>query len=121
MGVPRSGTTLVSQLVSAHLDVGYINHLVAAFWRAPVTGIRLSKKLIKGVRETSFASEFGRTSHLWEPHEFGYFWAHHLQQEDMSAPKPGAATRIDWEVLRRVLLNICDKRLQQHPWCSSRC
>ena len=31
VGPPRSGTTLLMQLLAAHLEVGYINNLIAAF------------------------------------------------------------------------------------------
>ncbi|NBO54134.1 MAG: hypothetical protein EBU84_05990, partial [Actinobacteria bacterium] len=36
VGVPRSGTTLLSQLFSRFLDVGYIDNIVARFWANPV-------------------------------------------------------------------------------------
>lgn len=107
VGVPRSGTTLISQLVSTHLNVGYINNLIAAFWQAPVTGIRLSKKLLGDFRDSSFASDFGRTHQLWEPHEFGYFWSKHLQRADMAEPEPAAPNEINWMHLKTVLNNMC--------------
>src|SRR5688572_30011389 len=43
VGAPRSGTTLVSQLLAKYLDVGYINNLIARFWMRPLAGIRLSE------------------------------------------------------------------------------
>ena len=46
LGAPRSGTTLVSQLIPSELPIGYINNLIAAFWKAPIYGVELSKKLI---------------------------------------------------------------------------
>ncbi len=70
IGAPRSGTTLMSQLISSHLNIGYINNLIAAFWQAPVYGIRLSKKLIPPGVSSSFRSSFGRTTYIHEPHEF---------------------------------------------------
>jgi len=35
VGVPRSGTTLLSQLVSRYCPVGYINNLIARCWLRP--------------------------------------------------------------------------------------
>jgi hypothetical protein len=73
-GAPRSGTTLLSQVLAFCLDIGYINNLIARFWKAPLQGIRLSKILLQNLRQTDFRSVHGVTLHLTEPHEFGYFW-----------------------------------------------
>lgn len=108
LGVPRSGTTLLSQLVSAHLDVGYIDHLVAAFWRAPLYGIRLSQQLLDGLRPTGYRSEFGRTEAIHEPHEFGYFWLELLGHQTL-AQSEAAGAQIDWARVRRVITNMCDE------------
>ncbi len=106
VGVPRSGTTLLYQVVAGGLDVGYVNNLVAAFWRAPVYGIGLSRKLGLDEPGSSFASGFGRTRGIQEPHEFGYFWNGHLRYPDLSQRPAGHEATIDWAHLRRVLLNM---------------
>jgi hypothetical protein len=106
VGAPRSGTTLASQLLSFHLDVGYISNLVAAFWQAPVTGLRLAKKLLPVSAETSYVSTFGRTQGLHEPHEFGYFWSQMLGYADMQQREPAFEDSIDWDNMRRVLINM---------------
>ena len=106
VGTPRSGTTLASQLLSFHLDVGYISNLVAAFWQAPVTGLRLAKKLLPQDAQTSYASTFGRTQGLHEPHEFGYFWSKMLGYRDMQQRDSVFEDSIDWDNLRRVLINM---------------
>ncbi len=109
IGAPRSGTTLLFQVLLSGLDVGYVDNLTAAFWRAPVTGLRLSRKL--GVEpQTSFGSEFGRTRGIAEPHEFGYFWNHHLAYPDLCERGPAHDGQIDWAGLRRVLLNMAEVR-----------
>jgi len=105
-GAPRSGTTLAIQLIAANLDVGYIDHLTASFWRAPVAGIRLSRKLLGDRRTSSYESSFGRTEGLHEPHEFGYFWADLLHQHDFLEPSASDAAAIDWRRVRTVLLNM---------------
>jgi sulfotransferase family protein len=107
VGAPRSGTTLLYQLVASGLEVGYVNNLVAAFWRAPATGIRLSRKLRLDA-ESSFDSSFGRTQGIQEPHEFGYFWNHHLRYPDLSERPAGHEETIDWPALRRVILNMAE-------------
>jgi len=105
IGVPRSGTTLLSQLICAHTNIGCINNLIAAFWKAPTVGIRLSRKL--GIGGTSnFQSFFGRTRGVGEPHEFGYFWHHLLGYPELAYQGPDFEDRIDWDRVRLVLTNM---------------
>lgn len=76
VGAPRSGTTLLSQLLSCYLPVGYIDNLIARFWQRPSVGIRLSRSLlgIAGREAIAFDSKHGVTQGVEGPHEFGYFW-----------------------------------------------
>lgn len=106
IGVPRSGTTLLYQAVAAGLEIGYVNNLVAAFWRAPVFGIRLSRKLGLDRFESSFDSRFGRTRGVGEPHEFGYFWNDHLGYPGLHALPESHEDAIDWDRLRTVIVNM---------------
>ena len=106
IGVPRSGTTLLHQAIVSRLDVGYVDNLVAAFWRAPTYGLQLSMKLGLADRGSDFFSSFGRTSDVGEPHEFGYFWNDHLCYPDLTQREGGHDATIDWTYLRRVLLNM---------------
>src|SRR5678815_1019577 len=97
IGVPRSGTTLITQLLSSFLDIGYINNLIAAFWKAPLFGIELSKKLLGTQYLSNFSSSFGRTNNIYEPHEFGYFWNYHLSYFDFQQKDVNHEQNIDWE------------------------
>ncbi|HSI97364.1 MAG TPA: sulfotransferase [Gaiellaceae bacterium] len=106
VGVPRSGTTLLYQVVAAGLEIGYVSNLVAAFWRAPVLGLRLARKLGMDRFDSSFDSSFGRTRGAGEPHEFGYFWNHHLRYPGLDALPDGHEETIDWRRLRTVLVNM---------------
>lgn len=80
VGVPRSGTTLLSQILCKYLEVGYINNLIARFWANPVLGIRLSRSVLppSSRRNISLRSAFGTTQGIEGPHEFGYFWRERL-------------------------------------------
>jgi hypothetical protein len=96
VGAPRSGTTLLSQLVSRYLEVGYIDNLIARFWLRPSVGIRLSEIVLGPNRRESIAmtSRHGSTSGASGPHEFGYFWrrwlnldrvpTHHLNEQALA-------------------------------------
>ena len=77
-GIPRSGTTLLYQLISHCFDIGYINNLAARFWLAPTIGITLSKDIIGHASGTKYDSHIGATQQVHEPHEFGFFWGNLL-------------------------------------------
>ena len=79
VGAPRSGTTLLSQVLVNYFRLGYVSNIMARFYKAPAFGARFSH-LLMGTRlpqENSdlYISNFGRTYDLLEPHEFTYFWA----------------------------------------------
>jgi Sulfotransferase family len=106
VGAPRSGTTLLYQVIAGGLDVASVTNLVAAFWRAPVTGLRLARALgVDGVA-SGFESAFGRTNGIREPHEFGYFWNHHLNYRDLAERGPEHGETIDWARLALVIRNM---------------
>ena len=80
VGVPRSGTTFLHQILARNLQVGYINNLIARFWKNPLVGIRLSADLLNnhGRDDIEYVSKHGVTSGACGPHEFGYFWRSQL-------------------------------------------
>ncbi|MEP7106549.1 MAG: hypothetical protein ABI760_01180 [Ferruginibacter sp.] len=106
IGSARSGTTLLTQLISTYLKVGYINNLIAAFWKAPLFGIQLSKRLLGQAYQSSFTSFFGRTGSVYEPHEFTYFWNYHLAYPDLQQKTEDHEKNINWDLLKKVLLNM---------------
>jgi LPS sulfotransferase NodH len=107
VGVPRSGTTLLSQLLSRYLPVGYISNLVARFWRRPSVGIRLARTLLgpDARKAIGFQSNYGVTGEIAGPHEFGYFWRHWLALDsaDTHHLPANALGKIDKEGLRYAL------------------
>lgn len=82
-GAPRSGTTLLSQVLASTGMFNYIDNFIARFWQSPYIGFYLEK--ILGLRNKwnekgrTFESEFGKTVGLLDPHEFTYFWEHWLK------------------------------------------
>lgn len=106
LGAPRSGTTLVSQLIPSFLNVAHINNFIASFWKAPLYGIVLSKKLIGENYKSSFSSDFGRTSHINEPHEFGYFWNHHLKYDGLQQQSKSHENEVNWKHLAKLMNNM---------------
>jgi hypothetical protein len=83
VGAPRSGTTIFSQFLFSHFDLGYVSNLMACFWGAPVTGALLSEKLLVGRKTLSTISDFGSTPNINDSHEFGRFWRNMLGYSGM--------------------------------------
>jgi hypothetical protein len=108
VGLPRSGTTLLSQVLAYGLDAGYVSNFTARFWLAPVLGLRLERIVLGSDRPAAFESDYARTADPREIHEFGYFWRHWLRKErfaDVVASRE-LERAIDWAGLRRTLANV---------------
>ena len=82
VGVPRSGTTLLYQLICAHLEVGYVSNAMARWWMAPVAAAQIRSPLRAGRPHGELESDLGRSTGPDEPHEFGWFWQFHLEHGD---------------------------------------
>jgi Sulfotransferase family len=109
-GLPRSGTTLVYQLIAYCLDFGYVSNLAARFWLAPLTGVALARTVLGGRRDGSFRSDYGKSLDPAGPHEFSYFWQRWLGVhgvEDMLRFGE-AGEGIDWAGLSAVIGSLQD-------------
>lgn len=74
VGLPRSGTTILYQLLALTGRVGYPSNIMALFWRTPTIGARLHQHLAQTGPTIGVESIAGRTVEPLDPHEFGYFW-----------------------------------------------
>ncbi len=75
VGVQRSGTTLLLQLLLKYAQFGYVSNLISRFWKAPYIGTVFARSLLKqGQSNVNLQSDLGYTSGYEGPHEFGYFW-----------------------------------------------
>jgi hypothetical protein len=115
VGVPRSGGTVLSQLVSRYLPLGYINNFIARFWLRPSVGIHLYRTMFdeSSRNEIALRSTHGVSDGIHGPHEFGYFWrywfqldrspTHHLTAE--------ALDRLEREGLKQGLQHALEQEL----------
>jgi hypothetical protein len=76
VGAPRSGTTLLLQLLLGRYEFGYVDNFVARFWMAPYVGSILARQALRDLpwNGVELKSDFGATQGPRGPHEFGYFW-----------------------------------------------
>lgn len=102
VGLPRSGTTLLTQLLIQRYRLGYINNIVAKFWDAPVVGanLMLSLRRKQAMPSVSLDSSFGFTEELDGPHEFGYFWRRFFPFTDHHELEPEVLDKVNTPLLQ---------------------
>lgn len=75
---PRSGSTLLAEVLVKTKNFSFISNFVARFWESPVFAAYLEKELnLRDSRFFSlsgFESNFGNTGSHFLSHEFGFFW-----------------------------------------------
>jgi hypothetical protein len=103
VGVPRSGTTLLYQLISAYLDVGYVSNAMARWWMVPVAAARVRSPLKTRHSSPSLDSDLGRSEGPDGPHEFGWFWQFHLHHEESDDLDAEALAARDFRVAKAEL------------------
>lgn len=113
---PRSGSTVLSQVLVRTGNFNYISNTLARFWHAPYIGGILEKELdVKSAyASVSLKSEFGLTDQPAAPHEFGYFWERWFPNTLATAASPTQIKRIDRSLLKaeiNALLSLTPKPL----------
>ena len=109
VGLPRAGTTLVSQLLAHWGGFGYVSNLMARFWNAPTVGALLQEQFLQpvSVSASSYSSEYGVTAGAAEPHEFGYFWDRWFDRaQGVHKFDEGALGSVDGKGLRRAIASM---------------
>jgi len=103
VGSPRSGTTLLTQVLAANYNISYFPNVIAPYYMAPIRGLQLTKKLDILNGEINFDSTLGITKEKWEPHEIGYFWQYWFNHQGTDELNDKDINAIDWKGLERQL------------------
>ena len=74
IGSPRSGTTVLYQLLCKHLKFGYINNFVSYWPKAPLTATMLYKLFYKNPDQIELNSKYGNSLNISGPSEYGEYW-----------------------------------------------
>ncbi|MEZ4334236.1 MAG: sulfotransferase [Myxococcota bacterium] len=100
VGAPRSGTTLLYQLIARHLDVAYVSNDLARFWSAPLVGAAWLARTRGAARPGDrFRSDFGRDPDPGGPHEFSWFWHAHGRFADHDDLRGAERDAVDWKAI----------------------
>lgn len=97
-GPPRSGTTLLSQVLINNLPLKYFNNLTSWFPRAPLTAIFLFGRWVPD-RKVDYKAFYGKTRYLSGPNDALYLWDRWVGNDRDTVPD--------------VLLPTADKDMQQ--------
>ena len=103
VGVPRSGTTLLSQILFTHLNLGALYNTLAKYYVVPLVGIQEIKDIISKTQIDEFESTLGNTKSQFEPHEFGYFWQYWFNASESHELSNHELSKIDWQALNNKL------------------
>jgi hypothetical protein len=85
-GPPRSGTTLVAQLIARSLPVSYFTNLTVVFPRAPITAGRLFRAA-PTQNAVTLESHYGKTARFRGPNDALHLWDRWLTP-DRTRPAP---------------------------------
>ena len=102
-GLPRSGTTLLTQLLQSNSSVHALTNFEARFWFAPLVGARLWRETENEHLPLSLTSHFGQTVETHGPHEFSNFWRRYAPLPKEIFPGGGTMTSSLAIELARVL------------------
>lgn len=87
-GAPRTGSTLIYQLISQGFDCFYISNLQNVLFRTPLLGL-LARRRLTGPYVSEYRSTGGFVPGLSGPAEAMHFWAYWLDQQlDERPPRP---------------------------------
>lgn len=96
IGAPRSGSTLLYQLLTQRFDVTYLGNRHCAFFGAPSLVERLGGRNARPPAD--YVSRHGRTSGAWGPSECGPFWYRFFRKSPqyvaLSDAKPSDLTNL---------------------------
>lgn len=93
VGAPRSGTTLVYQVLTRFLHVSYLNNLTALFPSAPLSAHQCFSHWLPS-RGTEFHSYYGQTPKLADPNDGFHLWDQWLGTNRSQTPEQFSETDI---------------------------
>lgn len=113
IGAPRTGSTILYQVITKIGNVTYIDNLAKYFFKHLSFGIALSHLLFRNKKHHSFASNLGRSNKLdlRAPSECGQFWYRWLPKSDHFADSMTITNESKDEI--RTIVNKTIKRYQK--------
>ncbi|MEZ5071186.1 MAG: sulfotransferase [Bacteroidales bacterium] len=119
LGPPRSGSTIVYQLITSLLEVAYVDNLANMARYQPVTGMELSKRFFGDKAHRNFESNYGTTREggLHAPAEALYFYKwfpkdrHHTEVADLTETQLDQFRSTTFAMIRKMQKPLVIKNL----------
>lgn len=115
IGAPRTGSTIIYQLLTRTLHVTYINNFIDIFFKNLFFGFWLNEFFFSGKKHSSTKSEFGNTkkSGLTAPSECGAFWYQWLPKEKhfIDFNEVSVTDKLAIQRIIQAVINFSDKPL----------
>ncbi len=108
VSVPRSGATLLYQIITNYFNVSYISNLAAGFYKALTIGMDLHYKLFNSKQHNSFESYGGYNKKWIAPHEAGKFWYRWFPKDPQYVTKKMIETK-NFDELKKTVAYIEEK------------
>jgi hypothetical protein len=93
IGAPRSGTTLLYQLLVNRYKFVYFSNFTANFCRAPILATMMVRKSFWDIQTHVYTSKHGLIKGWAEPHEAGNFWYRWFPRGQYVYVAPGTTSR----------------------------
>lgn len=109
IGAPRSGTTLLYQLLINRYRFAYFNNITALLYRSPVVSIWLTQYLFPDKSGAAdYQSKHGKTTGWHGPHEAGKFWYRWFPKGEHVYVPPGATPQTALDELRKEMVGLAN-------------
>lgn len=105
VGAPRTGSTLLYQLLTNMLNVGYLSNLSNLFYHSLLSGMVLHERIFGARPHNNFISDNGRTRRWIDVNESGKFW-YQWYPKDVPKLTDEILSRIDFSPMVGIVRNI---------------
>jgi hypothetical protein len=106
IGPPRSGTTLLHQVLIARYQFVYFTNFTALLYRVPTIAAWLAQKASPDEGVSDYVSQYGKTASWHGPHECGEFWYRWFPRGDYVYVAPGITATTHSQELRREITGM---------------
>lgn len=87
VGPPRTGSTLLYQLLVSNYNFSYLSNFTAFFYKNPAWMTKKTLKIKKTYNPDKFESKYGLTKGLWAPSEAGQLYRYWFEQGGLDEEK----------------------------------
>ena len=112
LGLPRSGHTLLAQLLITRFHIAYPTNFVARLWKVPGLAARIQRLVLEPAMVNypselmQFESDQGLAWGVYGIHEFGYFWRDIINFGETHSLSDEEWERVDKEGLLRLVASL---------------